>query len=55
MAGEPVRLLYSDAALYIGMVYTYLPFMVLPLYASLSEAQKRAADELIARRHGPMP
>ncbi|MDB5399138.1 MAG: transporter permease [Rhodopila sp.] len=30
------RLLYTDAAMYIGMVYTYLPFMVLPLYARLS-------------------
>jgi putrescine transport system permease protein len=30
------RLLYTDKALYIGMVYTYLPFMVLPLYARLS-------------------
>jgi putrescine transport system permease protein len=36
LAGGPVRLLYTDAALYLGMVYTYLPFMVLPLYASLS-------------------
>jgi putrescine transport system permease protein len=46
--GGPVRLLYTDAALYIGMVYTYLPFMVLPLYASLSrldpELQEAAAD-----------
>ncbi len=31
------RLLYTDAALYIGMIYTYLPFMVLPLYARLSK------------------
>ena len=48
LAGEPVRLLYTDAALYIGMVYTYLPFMVLPLYASLSRLdpvlQEAAAD-----------
>jgi putrescine transport system permease protein len=36
LAGGPVRLLYTDTALYLGMVYTYLPFMVLPLYASLS-------------------
>ena len=47
-AGEPVRLLYTDAALYLGMVYTYLPFMVLPLYASLSRLdpllQEAAAD-----------
>ena len=32
----PYRLLYTDTALYIGIVYTYLPFMVLPLYARLS-------------------
>jgi putrescine transport system permease protein len=30
------QLLYTDIALYIGVVYTYLPFMVLPLYARLS-------------------
>jgi putrescine transport system permease protein len=36
----PVRLLYSDAALYIGMVYTYLPFMVLPVYARLAKLDK---------------
>ena len=48
LAGGPVRLLYTDAALYLGMVYTYLPFMVLPLYASLSRLdpllQEAAAD-----------
>ena len=31
------RLLYTDTALYIGMVYTYLPFMVLPVYARLAK------------------
>ena len=30
----PLR--FTDTAMYIGMVYTYLPFMVLPLYARLS-------------------
>ena len=34
---QPLRLLYTDAAMYIGIVYTYLPFMVLPLYARLSQ------------------
>jgi putrescine transport system permease protein len=33
----PLRLLYTDTAMYIGMIYTYLPFMVLPLYARLSQ------------------
>ncbi|HUB11924.1 MAG TPA: ABC transporter permease subunit [Acetobacteraceae bacterium] len=33
---SPLRLLYTDTAMYIGIVYTYLPFMVLPLYARLT-------------------
>jgi putrescine transport system permease protein len=37
LIAEPVPLLYSDAALYLGMTYGYLPFAVLPLYASLSK------------------
>lgn len=43
------RLLYTDAAMYIGIVYTYLPFMVLPLYSRLSRldpALKEAAADL---------
>ena len=32
----PLTLLYSNTAMYIGIIYTYLPFMVLPLYARLS-------------------
>ncbi|WP_431820703.1 ABC transporter permease subunit [Burkholderia sp. F1] len=31
----PLRLYHSDAGVYIGMVYSYLPFMVMPLYAHL--------------------
>ena len=42
------RLLYTDTAMYIGVVYTYLPFMVLPLYARLArldtELLQAAAD-----------
>lgn len=30
------ELLYTDTAMYIGIVYTYLPFMVMPLYARLT-------------------
>jgi putrescine transport system permease protein len=33
--GEPLQLIYTDLAIYIGLVYSYLPFMVLPLYATL--------------------
>jgi putrescine transport system permease protein len=33
----PVVWLASDTAIYIGIVYSYLPFMVLPLYATLEK------------------
>jgi putrescine transport system permease protein len=33
----PVAWLSSDTAIYIGIVYSYLPFMVLPLYATLEK------------------
>jgi putrescine transport system permease protein len=45
----PLHLLYTDAAMYVGIVYTYLPFMVLPLYARLSQldpALSEAAADL---------
>ncbi|MDP1629996.1 MAG: ABC transporter permease subunit [Caulobacter sp.] len=32
---EPLTLLYTPTAVQIGLVYSYLPFMVLPLYAAL--------------------
>lgn len=35
LGGEPIRLLFTNTAVLIGLVYGFLPFMVLPLYASL--------------------
>ncbi len=34
---EPLEILATDTAVYIGIVYSYLPFMVLPLYAALEK------------------
>ncbi|HWW46487.1 MAG TPA: ABC transporter permease subunit [Xanthobacteraceae bacterium] len=34
---SPVVWLASDTAMYIGLVYSYLPFMILPLFATLSK------------------
>jgi putrescine transport system permease protein len=34
---QPVAWLASDTAVFIGLVYSYLPFMILPLYASLEK------------------
>ncbi|MEM7635538.1 MAG: ABC transporter permease subunit [Pseudomonadota bacterium] len=49
---EPVRMLYTEFAVYIGIVYTYLPFMILPLYANmerLDNALNEAAADLGSR------
>ncbi|WP_296697182.1 ABC transporter permease subunit [Thiocapsa sp. UBA6158] len=32
----PLAILHTQTAIYIGVVYSYLPFMILPLYANLS-------------------
>lgn len=37
---QPLVLLYNDAAVVIGIVYIYLPFMVLPLYATLERLDR---------------
>lgn len=37
LTSEPLRLLNTDSAVLIGMVYSYLPFMVLPLFSTLQK------------------
>ncbi|WP_018389416.1 ABC transporter permease [Ancylobacter sp. FA202] len=34
---SPLQILNTDTAVYIGIVYSYLPFMILPLYAALEK------------------
>jgi putrescine transport system permease protein len=34
---EPLQILYTPTAMYIGIVYAYLPFMILPLYSNLEK------------------
>ncbi len=49
---EPLVIHLTPVAVYIGIVYSYLPFMVLPLYASLEkldESLMEAAADLGAR------
>jgi putrescine transport system permease protein len=40
----PLQLLYTDFAVYLGIVYTYLPFMILPLYATLERLDGALLD-----------
>jgi putrescine transport system permease protein len=37
LISEPLQILETDTAVIIGMVYSYLPFMILPLYATLEK------------------
>jgi spermidine/putrescine transport system permease protein len=49
---EPLPLLYNDGAVFIGLVYGHLPFVVLPLYATLERLDKallEAAADLGSR------
>ena len=46
---EPLTLINTNTAVYIGIVYTYLPFMILPIYASLERMDPsllEAAEDL---------
>jgi putrescine transport system permease protein len=48
----PITMMQTDFAVYVGIVYTYLPFMILPLYANLvklDESLLEAASDLGAR------
>jgi putrescine transport system permease protein len=50
---SPLPLIYNDFAVYIVIVYSYLPFMILPLYANLERLDldlHDAAADLGARR-----
>lgn len=51
---EPIGLLYTNFAILLGMVYNFLPFMVLPIYTSLSKMDNdliNAAKDLGANNY----
>jgi putrescine transport system permease protein len=41
---SPIQMLQTDFAVYLGIVYTYLPFMILPLYANLVKLEESLLD-----------
>ncbi|MBP8087662.1 MAG: ABC transporter permease subunit [Polaromonas sp.] len=44
LISEPVVMLYTDVSMLVGMTYVYLPFMVLPLYATLVKMDFRLLE-----------
>lgn len=50
---KPLGLLYTDGAVLVGLVYVYLPFMILPVFTSVERLDRRlieAAYDLYASR-----
>lgn len=41
---EPLRMLYTSGAVLVGLVYSLLPFMILPLYANIEKLDIRLID-----------
>ena len=53
LIAEPIRIIYTDTAVFIGMTYVYLPLMVLPLFAAIDRFDMKlleAAYDLYASR-----
>ena len=50
---QPIQIIYTDFAVFVGLTYSYLPFMILPLYAALERMDMdlvEAAQDLGASR-----
>jgi ABC-type spermidine/putrescine transport system permease subunit I len=56
---HPLQMVYTDFAIAVGLVYTYLPFMVLPIYAAIERLDFRLVeagfDLYATRAPGPAP
>jgi len=44
VVSEPLPLLYNSGSVLLGMVYTLIPFMVLPIYVSLEQMDRRKLE-----------
>ncbi len=44
LIARPLSLLYNDYAVMLGMIYALLPFMVLPIYVSIEQLDKRLLE-----------
>ena len=50
---EPIQMLYTSGAVYLGFIYNFLPFMILPIYSvmvKMDHALIEAAEDLGANR-----
>ena len=50
----PIQMMYTPFSVYVGIVYGYLPFMILPLYASLEKLDTSLLDAAADLGAGPI-
>ena len=41
---QPLQLLYNEGAVMLGMIYSLLPFMILPIYVSIEQLDRRLLE-----------
>lgn len=54
LTDAPIQMMYTDFAIYLGIVYSYLPFMILPLYATLQKLDTSLLDAAADLGAGPI-
>ncbi|HWP64805.1 MAG TPA: ABC transporter permease [Candidatus Limnocylindria bacterium] len=52
--GEPLELLYTRGAVILGLVYTFLPFMILPIYSSVEKLDGALIEAALDLGAGPL-
>jgi spermidine/putrescine transport system permease protein len=54
LSSEPVSLLYSPFAIVVGLVYNFLPFMILPIYTSVEKLDNAMVEAAYDLGAGPL-
>jgi spermidine/putrescine transport system permease protein len=54
LIAEPLELLYTPGAVIVGLVYTFLPFMILPIYSSVEKLDGALIEAALDLGAGPM-
>jgi spermidine/putrescine transport system permease protein len=54
MIAEPLDLLYTPGAVIVGLVYTFLPFMILPIYSSVEKLDGALIEAALDLGAGPV-
>lgn len=54
LIGQPIEMLYTPGAVVLGLVYTFLPFMILPIYTSVEKLDNALVEAAFDLGAGPL-